>query len=919
MIRIIGIGSPFGDDAIGLEIARVLAAAPPPDCEVIAADRPGAALIDLMDGAAAAILIDAARSGAPPGVVHEIAFEELDRCAPRLVSSHELDVIAAVRLARLLQRAPARGRIIALEIAAPRAERLCAPSPGARAAIGRVVERVRSCAAALSGRERERLTVAGTVQGVGMRPFVWRLAQAAGLSGFVRNAGPGVEIEIEGARDRLDEFRRRMIDELPRPATIGNIDRVPLPARDEPGFRVAASGSGQSAAAIPPDLAACPECLREVADPADRRYRYPFANCAACGPRFSVARELPYDRAATTLSHFPMCGECAREYEDPSDRRFRAEPIACPRCGPRAWLEVSGGVSLRAADGADCVAKAAAIIRAGGVVAVRGIGGVHLACDANDETAVARLRAIKRRPRKPLAVMTDSIAAARRLAIVSDDEAALLSAPAAPIVLVRKRSRARLAPSIAPGNDHVGIMLAYSPLHHLLLRDARRALAMTSANRPGEPLARDGDEARAIFAAEVDALLAHDRPIHQRCDDGVWMIGGRGRQPIRLGRGDTPRAIDVPVAAKAPILAAGADFKNSFCILSGRRAVISQYIGALENIAAQDHFHEALNKWIALSGVTPAVGVHDLHPGSVARAIVARLGLQAVGVQHHHAHVASCLAEHGRAEPAIGIVFDGSGYGSDGAIWGGEAMIADLYGFRRLSHLQYLQLPGGDAAVRCPARIAAAFLIARFGAAHEDRIRGLVGEAAARILGAMIARGVNTFPTSSCGRLFDAVAALLGVCRETTYEAQAAIELETLARTAPPARRVYPFTIRGGETRTEETLAAIIDDLESGAPAPAIARAFHETVAEMIARMAADARAQSGIATVALSGGCFQNRLLLAAALERLERNGFATLVHRGVPANDGGLALGQAAVAAARMVRAESGDRTCASECPDA
>ncbi len=920
MIRIIGIGSPFGDDAVGLEVAKILAASAPPNCEVIAADRPGATLIELLDGADAAILIDAARSGASPGVVHELGFDELERCAIRFVSSHELDVIAAVRLARKLGRAPLRGRIIGLEIATAPRDRLCGLSAGARRAIGRVVERVRSCAAKFDDRERARLVVAGTVQGVGMRPFVWRLAQSMRLSGFVRNTHSGVEIEAEGSRGRLDEFRRRLMNESPAAATIESIEVFALPVADanENEFRAMPSERGTTTTTIPPDLAVCAECVGEILDPAGRRYRYPFTNCTACGPRFTVARALPYDRAATTLSGFPLCDDCAREYEDPANRRFRAEPIACPACGPRAWLESAGPGARNGSGGGDCIARAAAILRAGGVVAVQGVGGVHLACDASDATAVARLRAIKRRPRKPLAVMVDSIASARRLAIVSDNEAALLSAPAAPIVLLRKLAGTELASSIAPGNDHVGIMIAYSPMHYLLLRDAARAIVMTSANRPGEPLARDGDEARSVFAGQVDALLLHDRPIHQRCDDGVWMVGAKGPRPIRLGRGDTPRSITVPMVAKAPILAVGGDIKNSFCILAKRSAMISQYIGALENIATQDHFRESLDKWIALSGVKPVVGVHDLHPQSVTREIVARLGLKAVGVQHHHAHIASCLAEHGRREATIGIAFDGSGYGADGAIWGGEAMIADFAGFRRLSHLQYLPLAGGDAAVRHPARIAAAFLIALFGAKFDDRIRRLVGDGKARILATMVERGVNTFPTSSCGRLFDVVAALLGVCDESTYEAQAALELETLARAAPPADRVYPFAISDDVVRTGEILAAIIDDLDGGMPAAQIARAFHDTMAEVVARMAAGARASSGIGVVALSGGCFQNRLLLAASIDRLERNGFAVLVHRRAPANDGGLALGQAVIAAVRLDRERSGDSSCASEFRD-
>lgn len=880
----------------------MLAEAPPPNCEVIAADRPGTALVDLLEGASAAILIDAVCSSAQPGTIHEIDFDELDRSTEPFVSSHDLGVVAAIQLAQKLGRAPSAGRIIGIEIAPADTTRLCGLSPKTREAMCRAVARVQSAVVEFDDRERVRLVITGTVQGVGLRPFVWRLAKSLRLAGFVRNAPCGVEIEIQGSRALLREFRHRLQAELPPAAAIERIESERLPLRSDTDFSAMPSERGRAATTIPPDLAACAQCVREILDPADRRYRYPFTNCTSCGPRFTVVRALPYDRENTTLSDFPLCGQCRSEYLDPSNRRFRAEPIACPECGPKAWLEVTAPQWKDTAAGEDCIARAAAILRAGGVVAVQGIGGVHLACDATNEAAVARLRVIKRRAHKPLAVMVDSVESARRVAHVSDDEGALLMSPQAPIVLLRRREDAQLARAIAPGNDHVGVMIAYSPLHHLIMRDAARPLVMTSANRPGEPLARNGDEARAIFADQVDAFLLHNRPIHQRCDDGVWIAGPRGPQPVRLSRGSTPRSFSVPVAAPVSILGAGGDIKNSFCILSNSNALMSQYIGTLNSIATQDHFRDSLDKWIAMSGVTPRVAAHDLHPQSFGREIAARLGVRTIGVQHHHAHIAACMAENGHKGHVIGIAFDGTGYGLDGAIWGGEAMIADYQGFRRVSHLQYLPLAGGDAAIRHPARIAAAFLIALFGSKFDNRVSGLVGEEHARILATMVDRGINIVQTSSCGRLFDAVAALLGVRNEITYEAQAAIELETLARSSPPANHIYPFSIRGQAIQTGDILASIIGDLESGTPQPKIARAFHDTMAEVAVRMALDARAKSGINVVALSGGCFQNRLLQVAAIERIEREGFNVLVHHRVPANDGGLALGQAVVAAARL-----------------
>lgn len=902
MIRIIGIGSPFGDDAVGLEIARLIAEAPPPNCEVLAADRPGTKLVDLLEGANATILIDAVHSGMPPGTIHELPFDELEGSTARFVSSHDLGVAAAIQLAHKLGRGPYVGKVIGIEIAPLRTRRRCGLTPHTRKAARRAAERVRSAAVEFNDQHRERLVIAGTVQGVGMRPFVWRLAKSLQLTGFVRNVPSGVEIEIEGRLASLCEFRQRLQAALLPGAIIERIDSQRLPLQGDADFCVMPSERGRVATIIPPDLATCAECVREILDPADRRYRYPFTNCTSCGPRFTVVRALPYDREHTTLSDFPLCDQCRREYLDLSDRRFRAEPIACPQCGPKAWLEVVTPRFKKAATAEDCISHAAAILRASGIVAVQGIGGVHLACDAVSDAAVARLRTIKRRAHKPFAVMVDSIESARSLAHVSDDETALLTSSQAPIVLLRKRVGAQLAPAVAPGNDHVGVMIAYSPLHHLIMRDTARPLVMTSANRPGEPLARNGEQARTLFSDQVDALLLHNRPIHQRCDDGVWMVGLRGPQPVRLSRGSTPRSVTVPVVAPVPILGLGGDIKNSFCILSNRNALMSQYIGTLESVATQDHFCDSLRKWITMSGIAPRAAAHDLHPQSFGRAIAGRLGIRTVAVQHHHAHIAACMAENEHEGAVIGIAFDGSGYGPDGAIWGGEALIADYRDFRRVSHLQYLPLAGGDTAIRHPARIAGGFLIGLFGSMFDDRVSALVGGAHAPILAKMIGHGINTVQTSSCGRLFDAVAALLGVRDEITYEAQAAIELETLARSAPPINYTYPFSIRDQTIQTGAILSAIIDDLERGTAKAKIARAFHQTIAEVAMRMALDARANSGINVVALSGGCFQNRLLQAAAVERLERKGFAILVHRRVPANDGGLGLGQAVVAAARL-----------------
>ncbi len=918
MIRIIGIGSPFGDDAAGLEVARILADAPPPNCEVIVADRPAASLIELIQDADAVILLDAVRSGTPPGTLHELTFEEVGRCRAAFISTHGLGVAAAIELARKLGRAPALGRILGIEIAAAPARYPHPLSGDARRSVRRALERVERWAAEMTAavsarndRTREHLAVSGTVQGVGFRPFAVRLATSLNIAGFVRNLPCGVELEIEGRRDDVGEFRRRLIREAPPAAVIDNIEVQPLPLREGREFRAMSSERGRAATTIPPDLAICAECRREIFDPHARRYRYPFTNCTLCGPRFTVVESLPYDRDTTTMRGFALCAECRREYFDPSDRRFRAEPIACPRCGPKTWLEIESPQIPDAQAGQDAIAGAAAILRNGGIVAVQGIGGVHLACDAASEDAVRRLRIIKRRIHKPLAVMVSSLASAHQLAVIADDEAGLLASSQAPIVIVLRRRDAALAPSIAPGNDHVGLMLAYSPLHLLLIHDAGRPIVMTSANLPGEPLARSADETRAMFGGAVDAMLLHDRPIHQRCDDSVWQVSERGAQPIRLSRGATPRALTLASEATIPILGIGGDIKNNFCLLSGRTAFISQYIGTLENAATQDHFRDSLNKWLSLTGFKPRAAAHDLHPASATRKLAAALGIETIAVQHHHAHVVGCMAEHGHQGPAIGIAFDGTGYGLDGAVWGGEAILADWCSFRRLSHLEYLPLAGGDAAVRHPARIAAGYQIALFGEIVDPGLKERLGGGHAAILAKMTERRINTADTSSCGRLFDAVAAMLGLRDEVTYEAQAAIELEALARRSSSSGRAYPFRLDDGIVRVGDLLAALLDDRRSGASSTEIARVFHDTVAGIVRRMAADARARTGVEVVALSGGCFQNRILLAASIEALDRDGFNVLTHRRVPPNDGGLALGQAVVAAARL--SNFGGSSCA------
>lgn len=914
MIRILGVGSPAGDDRVGLEVARRLAARPPDGAEVCAVDRRGSDLLALLDGADAVIVVDAARSGAPAGTVHELPLADLPRDPRAPLSSHGVGVQAALALAAALGRPLPPGVVLAVEGDDP-----AAMTPAVAAAIDPVVARVRGLVrergrlarGPSAPRQRRCFAVAGTVQAVGFRPAMFRLAADLGLAGTIANTPAGVRLDLEGAAAALDAFAARMPAAAPPAARIDAVDVAALPPRGVAALTIAATAAGAARTQLPPDLATCPDCLAEILDPTARRFRYPFTNCTRCGPRFTVVARLPYERAATTLAGFPLCADCARERADPADRRFHAEPIACPRCGPRCWLE-------GAAASGDPVAAAAALLRDGGVLAVQGVGGVHLAGDATNAAAVARLRAIKRRPHKPLAVMVASLAEAERLALPSAAERALLAGTDAPIVLVAPRPGTGLAAAIAPGLDRIGLFLAYSPLHHLLLRDAGRPLVMTSANRPGEPLAGTADEARAQFASEVDALLLHDRPIHRRCDDSVWMASAAGAQPLRRARGRVPEGVAVPLRAPRPVLGAGGDLKNALCVLDGDRAFLSPHVGAMAQVATQAHWRASAAALAELAGVAPAVVAVDAHPQYASRALAEGLGLPLVAVQHHHAHVAACLAEHGERGPAIGIAFDGTGFGDDGAIWGGEALIADLRHAERVGHLESLPLAGGDAAVRAPLRVAAAYQLALFGAV-DARTRAALGAAQVAVLARMVERGINTVPTSSAGRCFDAVAAVLGLADDVSYEGHAAMRLEaacgvrraSAAHAAPPhpgadaPHATYPFTLDDGIVRLRPLFAAILAARDAGVDVGVIAARFHATMVAIVAALARHARARSGLAVVALSGGCFQNRRLLDGSVAALAADGFRVLVHHRVPANDGGLALGQAVVAAARLAEA--------------
>ncbi|MFP4321344.1 MAG: carbamoyltransferase HypF [Anaerolineales bacterium] len=744
--------------------------------------------------------------------------------------------------------------------------------------------------------DARRIEITGVVQGVGFRPWVYRMAMTHDLRGWVRNTSAGVTIHAEGPSAALAAFMADLRAAPPPQAHIHTFDAHVVAPEGATTFEILHStpipGAMQP---ISPDLALCDDCRRELYDPADRRYRYPFINCTQCGPRFTIIQDIPYDRPQTTMAAFDMCAACAAEYQAPLDRRFHAQPVACPVCGPQIWLE-AGGASLA---GEAALAAAAERLRAGAILAVRGLGGFHLACDATSAEAVARLRARKARPAKPFAVMVRDLATAQRFCHLNEVEMSLLRSPASPIVLLARRADGEPLPeAVAPGQTTLGVMLPYTPLHDLLLDALACPLVMTSGNRVSEPIETENDGARAALGAIADAFLLHDRPIHIRTDDSVMRVFQGAELPLRRSRGYAPYPLDLPMELP-PLLAVGAEMKNTFCLARARYAFMSHHIGDLESYAARASFAAGVAHFERLFRVVPTVLAHDLHPDYAATRYAtdraARDDLPLVGVQHHHAHIAACLAEHGHsgARPVLGVCFDGTGYGTDGTIWGGEFLLADYADFQRLAHLKPLPLPGGDAAVRRPYRIAAAYCLA-CGLDVPEELPLSPQEAA--ILAQQLARGVNTPLTSSMGRLFDAVSALLGVCTATSYEGQAAILLE--ARADPQAEGAYAFKSTAQGYDPAPVLAGLLADLRVGVPVPTLAGRFHNSVARLIVTVCADLARAAGVQEVALSGGVFQNVTLLAKTLPLLEQAGLTALVHRRVPPNDGGLALGQAMIA---------------------
>ena len=754
-----------------------------------------------------------------------------------------------------------------------------------------------------AGLSRWRISIRGIVQGVGFRPFVHRQAMAHHLSGQVVNTGQGVIVEAQGDEKTLTHFVTALRQEAPAAAVIQELIVSPLPPVAETAFVIGHSrAAGTPSAGIPADLALCPECQAELFDPADRRFRYPFINCTNCGPRYTITRAIPYDRPQTSMAGFAMCDQCRTEYENPADRRFHAQPNACPACGPQFWLVDGDGRRLAERDAA--VAATAERLRDGAIVAIKRIGGFHLVVDAANDEAVQRLRQRKGREEKPLAVMARDLARARRLCQLTPAEEALLQSVAAPIVLAPKQPDHGLSPAVAPDSDRFGVMLPYAPLHHLLLAKGPAVLVMTSANRSEEPIAIDNHEALHRLAGLADVFLFHDRDIFIRADDSVvWHLAGTPRL-LRRARGYVPRPI--LLAADGPaVLGVGGELKSTVCYGKGDQAWVSQHLGDLKSLEAFGFFRETVAHLGRIYEVTPELVAHDLHPAYLTTQWAReRAGISRLAVQHHHAHLAACLAENHHPGPAIGVILDGTGFGTDGTIWGGEVLVGDCHEFRRFAHLAPMPLPGGDAAIVEPWRAGLAYLYEAYDGAVPE-LPFLQGHDTAAIL-AMLQRRINCPETSSCGRLFDAVAAIAGGRSTIRYEAQAAIEFMQVAGTlAGPA---FPFEL----VTEHDTLVvaigplvrAVAEAVEQGATLAEIGQRFHLTLVELWLAVVRRASAATGLTAVVLSGGVFQNHLLFAGLIERLQAAGFSVLAHRELPTNDGCIALGQAVIGRAYLTR---------------
>lgn len=744
---------------------------------------------------------------------------------------------------------------------------------------------------------RRQIRVHGIVQGVGFRPFVYNLAQNLGLSGYVLNSSAGVLIEVEGDSAPVEFFVRELEQNPPPLAQIEDISVAPLDAVGDAAFSIRESVDqpGQ-VAPVSPDVATCPDCLRDFQTPGNRRFGYAFTNCTNCGPRYTITRTIPYDRPLTTMACFPMCEQCVREYEDPSNRRFHAQPNACPDCGPSLTLSID---------------TARQLLLEGQILAIKGLGGFHLVCDPFNDAAVRLLRERKKRSDKPFALMVPDVAAAEKFCLVSDAERAALTSIRRPIVILQRRPGALISESLAPGNPTLGVMLPYTPLHHLLFGYSFSALVMTSGNLSEEPIVTGNREAAQRLAGVADGFLFHNRDIHTRVDDSVARVFAGQERVLRRSRGYAPHPVTLgfPVAE---ILACGAELKNTFCLTKDHYAFLSQHIGDLENYETLVFYRETLERMKQLFRIAPAAVAHDLHPQYLSTKLALEMTeVPQIGVQHHHAHIASCMAENGIVDKVIGVAFDGTGFGTDGKIWGGEFLIADFAGFERRAHFRYIPLAGGDRAVREPWRLALSYLIDTFGAQHATLHLPLFERVPPKKIAtvrSMIEHRINTVDTSACGRLFDAVASIAGVRDEVNFEAQAAIELEGLCLAGVDV--TYPFEITNyspWQIDVRPMIERIVRDVLAAQPVGWIAAVFHNTIASIVVEVCVRLRAAEGIHRVCLSGGTFQNVYLVERAVLLLRANGFEVFLHAKVPPNDGGISLGQAVIANASVRDSQS------------
>ena len=791
---------------------------------------------------------------------------------------------------------------------------------------------------------RARIVVKGIVQGVGFRPFIHRLAHERDLKGWVLNSTEGVVIEIEGSEESIKDFGSDISTQAPPLAVIERIETTLLPPVGYRSFVIESSQSNEAGfVLVSPDISICTDCLRELFDPGDRRFCYPFINCTNCGPRFTIIQDIPYDRPKTTMRAFAMCPNCEAEYNDPANRRFHAQPNACPECGPRVWLQRSRSNDPLCShtplpqgllpERQEAIVLARRLLAEGAIIAVKGLGGFHLACDATNDQAVGRLRERKRRVDKPFALMSLDVKTVSTYCHVSEQEAQLLESPQRPIVLLLRRPDSPISALVAPGNRYLGVMLPYTPLHHLLMAEscdmqgttealrAERfplALVMTSGNLSEEPLAVDNGEALERLSPLADYFLMHDRDINARCDDSVTRLYEGREMLIRRSRGYAPFPVRLRLAEPRPTLACGGELKNTFCLARDNYAFLSQHVGDLQNYETLESFERSIEHFKKLFRVAPRLVAHDMHPDYLSTKYALDLAARSAGevslvaVQHHEAHIASCMAENEVYEPVIGVAFDGTGFGRDGHIWGGEFFTGDYQGFRRVAHLEYVPMPGGEAAIRAPYRMAFSHLYHAFGPGWmsvDSPFLSRVSTNEAAVLSRQIQKGINAPLTSSCGRLFDAISSLLGVRDRVNYEAQAAIEMEMIAdRKIGDSYRWSYRSLQDGTLVVEvgSIVASVIEDMGEGKGPDIVAARFHNTVADVIGEICGIISARTGLTRVALSGGVFQNTLLLDRALAQLRSRGLEPLVHHRVPPNDGGIALGQVMIASAQQTRNE-------------